>query len=108
MISRRLLVVATVAVAATQGCSYGGEDETEFGARDTGASVQTTTTTTPPSVSPVTRAAKEAISDWYEDGVFDRDHSCGAIETALAAFPDSLDRNEYVIAAFRDYRTSVC
>ena len=56
----------------------------------------------------MTPAAKEAISDWYEDGVFDRDHSCGAIETALAAFPDSLDRYEYVIAAFRDYRTSVC
>jgi hypothetical protein len=108
MISRRLLILATVAVAAAAGCSYGGEDETESGASDTGASLQTRDTTTPPSVSPVTPAAKEAISDWYEDGVFDRDHSCGAIETALAAIPVSLERYEYVVPAFRDYRTSVC
>jgi hypothetical protein len=47
MINRRLLVVASVAVAAAARCSYGGEEETEFRARDTGASVQTRTTTTP-------------------------------------------------------------
>jgi hypothetical protein len=56
----------------------------------------------------VTPAANEAINDWYEDGEFNREHSCGASETALAAFPDSLDRYGYVIAAFRNYRTSVC
>jgi hypothetical protein len=108
MISRRLLIVVTVAVAAASGCSYGGKDETESGASVTGTTSHTRDTTAPPSVSPVTPAAKEAISDWYEDGVFDRDHSCGAIETALAAIPASLERYESVVAAFRDYRTSVC
>ena len=108
MINRRLLVVAAVAVTASFGCSYGGDDETEAGARDTGASVTTRTTTTPASVLPATPAAKEAISDWYEDGEFNRVHSCAAIETALAAIPLSLERYEDVIAAFHDYRRSVC
>ena len=99
------VIVAVALLASMTGCGGSDGDATTVRAQTFAEG-----RSNPPAaaVSPATPAAKEAISDWYEDGVFDRDHSCTAIETAIRALPGTLARYEFVVAALRDHRAAVC